>query len=186
MVKIGVISDIHNNLLALESMLSLFEREKCDQIFCCGDMLGIGPYPEETIQKLMSLKKAFFAIGNHDWYLITGLTSPYPDEMKEEEAEHHRWEHSQLSDSSKEFIRVQDFGYAIKREGVKIAFFHYFTDEKNNFITINENLSPEDCDKMFKGIEADVVFHGHSHIPSVIKSVNRVYINCGSLGCPHE
>ncbi|MGH4050882.1 MAG: metallophosphoesterase family protein [Clostridium sp.] len=44
MIKIGIITDIHNNVVALESILKLFEYEKCDEIICCGDIIGIGPF----------------------------------------------------------------------------------------------------------------------------------------------
>jgi len=81
-LKIGVITDIHNNLAALNAMLSMFEKNDCNEILCCGDILGIGPYPEETVQKLMSIPKMKCVLGNHEKYLIEGLVPPYPDGME--------------------------------------------------------------------------------------------------------
>ena len=55
-MKIEIISDIHNNVIALNRVLIEFDRQKIDGIICSGDVIGIGPYPEETVQKIMSLQ----------------------------------------------------------------------------------------------------------------------------------
>ena len=47
-MKYGIITDIHNNVTALRAVLKQLEQMNCDQIVCCGDMIGIGPDPEET------------------------------------------------------------------------------------------------------------------------------------------
>ena len=39
-MKIGIITDIHNNLIALESVLNEIEKT-CDCIICCGDIIGL-------------------------------------------------------------------------------------------------------------------------------------------------
>lgn len=36
-MKLGIITDIHGNLVALKSVLSKFEKENIDKIICCGD-----------------------------------------------------------------------------------------------------------------------------------------------------
>lgn len=48
MTRIGIITDIHNNAVALKTILKELEKRKCDEIICCGDIIGIGAYPEET------------------------------------------------------------------------------------------------------------------------------------------
>ena len=47
-MKLGIITDIHNNLIALNTVLEYFAQQNCDKIICCGDIIGIGPYPEES------------------------------------------------------------------------------------------------------------------------------------------
>ena len=47
-MKLGVITDIHNNLTALRVVVERLNQMECDKIICCGDIIGIGPYPEET------------------------------------------------------------------------------------------------------------------------------------------
>lgn len=46
-MKLGVITDIHNNLTALIEVVEQLNQMKCDKLICCGDIIGIGPYPEK-------------------------------------------------------------------------------------------------------------------------------------------
>ena len=55
-MKIGIITDVHNNVVALNAILQLFEEKGCDEILCCGDIIGIGAFPEETVQRIKSLE----------------------------------------------------------------------------------------------------------------------------------
>lgn len=63
-MRIGIITDIHNNLIALECVLNEIERT-CDRIICCGDIIGIGPFPDETVQRMMKIKNLIAVSGNH-------------------------------------------------------------------------------------------------------------------------
>ena len=59
-MKIGIITDIHSNINALNVVLNKFDKIKIDKIICCGDVIGIGPNPEETIQALIKRKDILF------------------------------------------------------------------------------------------------------------------------------
>lgn len=39
-MKIGIISDIHGNIDALNSVLKMLEKEELDKIICLGDFIG--------------------------------------------------------------------------------------------------------------------------------------------------
>ena len=64
-MKIGIITDIHNNIVALDAVLKAFEDACCDRVICCGDIIGIGPRPEETVSRLMSVLNLTCVRGNH-------------------------------------------------------------------------------------------------------------------------
>ncbi|MHC1681868.1 MAG: metallophosphoesterase [Clostridiaceae bacterium] len=185
-MKIGVITDIHNNVVALEAMLSVFEKKGCNEILCCGDIIGIGPYPEETVQRIMSLPNIKCVLGNHEKYLIEGLKPPYPDEVSEGEAKHHLWEHGMLSDNSKEFIHGLPYKLEIVREGFKILMLHYSMNDYHDYVNYIEDPSLNDCNKVFSQYDADIIVYGHNHMNSFVQGNGKVYINCGSLGCPHR
>ena len=72
-MKIGVITDIHSNLPALKAIMERLDELNCDQIVCCGNIIGIGPYPEETVQFMLNIPNLIAVRGNHEKYLLEGM-----------------------------------------------------------------------------------------------------------------
>ncbi|KJU86655.1 metallophosphoesterase [Candidatus Magnetobacterium bavaricum] len=68
-MRYAFISDIHGNLVALESVLSHIAEQNVTKIFCVGDVVGYGPYPKECIELLCS-KDVLTILGNHEEYLL--------------------------------------------------------------------------------------------------------------------
>src|SRR5207245_1511861 len=62
-VKVGLLSDIHANLVALESVLA--EMGAVDELWVCGDTVGYGPDPSDVLALLVE-RKATIVAGNHD------------------------------------------------------------------------------------------------------------------------
>ena len=54
-MRYGIITDIHSNLTALRAVLRQLDRMSCDRIICCGDIIGIGSNPEETVRETIVL-----------------------------------------------------------------------------------------------------------------------------------
>lgn len=48
-MKIALISDVHGNLIALESVLEDINKQSVDKIICLGDIIGKGPNSKEAI-----------------------------------------------------------------------------------------------------------------------------------------
>lgn len=64
-MKIGVISDIHANLPALEAVLDELSDREVDAIVCVGDIIGVLGHPNEVVSLIkQSADHAVF--GNHD------------------------------------------------------------------------------------------------------------------------
>jgi len=59
-----IISDVHANLTALESVLD--DAGTFDAIWCLGDLVGYGPDPNECIELIRSLPNLCCLVGNHD------------------------------------------------------------------------------------------------------------------------
>jgi diadenosine tetraphosphatase ApaH/serine/threonine PP2A family protein phosphatase len=62
-----IISDIHSNLIALEAVLS--DAPSDLPIWCLGDVVGYGPYPNECVELLRDLGVECI-VGNHDWAVM--------------------------------------------------------------------------------------------------------------------
>ena len=64
MTKILVISDVHANLTALETVLA--DAGPVDETWCLGDVVGYGPDPNECIDLIRALPNLTCLMGNHD------------------------------------------------------------------------------------------------------------------------
>jgi diadenosine tetraphosphatase ApaH/serine/threonine PP2A family protein phosphatase len=64
-VKTAIISDIHSNLAALESVLSRIDALACDRIICLGDIVGYAADPNECIRRVQAVVMLSIR-GNHD------------------------------------------------------------------------------------------------------------------------
>lgn len=185
-MKLGVITDIHNNLTALKATAERLNQFKCDKIICCGDIIGIGPYPEETVQYMMQIPNLIAVRGNHEKYLLEGMPNKYPNEeqMSIEEMKHHKWEHSLLSMKSVDFLKSLPYRAEISYEGFSITIMHYCMDYDGHYINY-KNPSESDLKKMFADVRSDIILYGHVHCRNICKG-DKLYINVGSLGCPAQ
>ena len=64
-MRLGIISDIHSNLPALEAVLAEIDESDIDELWCLGDVVGYGAQPDEC-SKLVSERCALSLVGNHD------------------------------------------------------------------------------------------------------------------------
>jgi len=68
-LKVGVLSDVHANLVALETVLT--EMGPVEALWVCGDTVGYGPEPSDVLALLVE-RKATIVAGNHDRAVATG------------------------------------------------------------------------------------------------------------------
>jgi len=181
-MKVGIITDIHNNSVALEAILTEFEERGVEKIICCGDIIGIGPNPEECVQMLIQNNKLIACVlGNHERYLTEGFDVKV--KMTDGEKAQHKWEHARLSDASKSFIYGLKPYENVVINGKKIHVIHYAIDELGEYLHFGKEPQLEDLEKSFATVDADVVLYGHEHNPSILKG-SKLFINAGSVGCP--
>ena len=185
-MKIGVISDIHGNIKALNAVLEEFKKRNIEQILCCGDIIGIGPRPEETMKKVLEYKNKLIAVrGNHEQYLLKGIPDTlHGRPMRDDERKFHQWTHSRLSEKSKKFLENLPCEKIIEINNKKIYITHYAYDEKQNFKRHILEPTLEESEELFSEIDADIILFGHTHKKIFNKSDNKWYINPGPLGCP--
>lgn len=64
-IKIAVISDIHSNAIALNSVLRDIESKNCDFIWSLGDYIGEASDPDQVID-MLTINKIPMIIGNRE------------------------------------------------------------------------------------------------------------------------
>jgi len=72
-LNVLLLADIHANVAALEAVLRDAESRPFDAIWCLGDVVGYGPDPNESVERLRDLRPKM-VVGNHDWAVLERLS----------------------------------------------------------------------------------------------------------------
>ena len=69
-MRIGLVSDVHGNVLALEAALRALRTKGVDAIYSLGDQINLGPCPRETLAMLREHGVQCLH-GNHERYVLS-------------------------------------------------------------------------------------------------------------------
>ncbi len=186
-MKIAIISDIHGNSLALDTVLARIEELGADKIFCLGDLAMAGYDPDYTVERVCNLPNVRIIQGNTDKMIayydeevfsavnaaISSMAYALRDDVKI------------MKKENIEFLRNLPEKLEIEEKGVKICLCHGSPRRQN------ENLFPDTpLDVLTAAVsstDADVVFCGHTHIPCGFQLENgQTIVNVGSVGRPMQ
>jgi putative phosphoesterase len=156
-MKVVIISDIHGNFQALEAVLA--DAKDCERVFCCGDLALAGPEPARTID----------FIREQNWEIIQGNC----DLMMTED--------DTLNAEQREFLRNLPKQKELEIEGVKILLVHGSPRAQTE--NIYPDMTPEQVEEMIAGVDADVIFCGHTHRPAGYQ-LSKTVVNVGTVGRP--
>lgn len=191
-MKIAVISDIHGNMQALEAVLKDIKAEKCDKIFCLGDLAMAGPEPVETIELIKKLYDEGHS--NRTFELIQGNTDAMIGDFNQEIVDRVRASFPIMSEALendvkiipeplKEFLNNLPKQAELEIDGLKVLLVH--GSPRKNDENIMPDLPIEQVEEMIESTDADVIFCGHTHIPCGYQTTTKqTVINDGSVGRP--
>lgn len=183
MARIAVLTDVHANLPALRAALDDSATQGVDVIYFTGDAIGLGPYPAETLDLLLSVPCLRAVAGNHDAWFCVGMPDPWP--FDQGLLEHNHWTHAQLDANHRAALAAWPYQLTETFEGTRVAFQHYGLDAANGgWRRIVEQPSPADLDRIFgpDAPDAALVCYGHHH-PFADHTGRARYVNPGALGC---
>ena len=185
-MKIAVISDIHGNMEALDSVLEDISKKECDKIFVLGDYAMAGPEPDKTVDyfaKKIDDSKFTMIQGNTD-LMIADYSEELYNSLKTKApimAEALQNDVEIITAEHKEFLKNLPAQKEVTVDGIKFLLVHG-SPRKNN-----EDILPdtptEELDKMLENVNADVVLCGHTHIPCGFQTESKkTVVNAGSVG----
>jgi predicted phosphodiesterase len=108
-MRVLILSDIHANLTALETVLA--DAEQLDllgdtgfeQVWCLGDVVGYGPDPNECVERLRAFGDDHLCVaGNHDWAVLGNLPV---DDFNAEARRAVLWTQEQLTPESQAYLK---------------------------------------------------------------------------------
>jgi len=176
-MRIGLIADIHGNLIALENVLSELQREQVDQIICLGDVAALGPQPHEVLERLRELKCPIVMGNTDDWYL-----QPLPegdDDLREIVG----WGLQQLTDADLAYLRSFQPVIEMRLETDQ-ALLCFHGSPRSYHDVIASTTPVAEVRSMFAGYQAWIMVGGHTHVQMLRHYEQAFLINPGSVGLP--
>ena len=183
--RIAVFTDVHANLPALDAALKEIDRLGADVIYHTGDAIGIGPFPAECVDRLLSRSSTQLLMGNHDAWFAFGLPDESVPGMAKDEREHQCWVHAQLDPGLKKSVAAWPYSSSVRLEGLRLDFLHYPLNETGAFRSPQE-LTAENVAPLFQLPTSTLVFFGHDHRPWNVTGGTTHFVNPGSLGCSRD
>jgi diadenosine tetraphosphatase ApaH/serine/threonine PP2A family protein phosphatase len=192
-MKYAIISDIHGNLEALETVLARIAEIGVDSILCLGDVVGYGPNPNECVS-LVKEKAEITLAGNHDYAPLGKIDITSFNPWARDAIE---WTAEELTQDSIDFLI--SLPLKIDLEGFTIVHATPYRPESWNYI-----VTIGDAVRNFEEFGSQVCFIGHSHVPMIVsrngqddyrviakpktrlRDSRRYIINVGSVGQPRD
>lgn len=195
-MRYALISDIHANLPALESVLTDIEgRPSIDATYHLGDLVGYAPWPETTVTLLRDRGIPGVA-GNYDSTVGTGYKHcgcKYED-PRQEALSHvsYEWTRQHVNEETRRFLAGLPFRIDLLPLGGHLsgprAILVHGTPTLNTLYW-TEDRSDDFCRKMASHAGAktgDVIAFGHTHKPWRREVDGIHFVNTGSVGRPKD
>lgn len=184
-MKIAIISDIHGNMQALETVVNDIKNNNCEKVFCLGDLAMAGPQPRAVIDYIKNKPEWVVIQGNTD-KLICDFSPELFKEINEKfplMAKALADDILFIEDDKKDFLKTLSPQKEIVIEGVKVLLVH--GSPRRNNEDILPQMPLEKIEEIIKGVEADVILCGHTHLPAGYQTrTKQTVINVGSVGRP--
>lgn len=190
-MRYAFISDVHANLIALQSVLNDISRLKVDKIICLGDTAGYGPQPAETLELIYQVAEVHL-LGNHD-AAVCGKLNPviFSDSARKAVLKHREM----ISSQALEWL--ESLHLTLKAPDFQCAHGDFSKPGAFNYI-----ISEADTLPSWDATHEQLLFVGHTHLaaihvigPSgaphylppcdfVLEKGKRYIINPGTVGYP--
>jgi len=189
-VRVGLLSDIHANLVALEAVLGALG--KVDALWVTGDTVGYGPDPSETLALLRD-RNALLVQGNHDRAVATGEgIELFHDRAGVAARLHAEWLSPAERDELAALPTVRSVDrFTLCHGSLRDPLWEYVTNALTAGATLARANTPFCC-------------NGHTHVPALFRELptgvrfiqpkqdhpyelnDRTLINAGSVGQPRD
>ena len=191
MRRIALISDIHGNLTALDTVLADITACGIDELYCLGDLVGYGPDPAGVIDRIRALAIPTI-MGNYDSGVgeRRGECGCYyaSEQARSDGAASYAFTERLVDDERAAWLAALPREIRFEEGGVRVLLAHGSPRK------INEYLLPDRTDELLARLahdaDVDVVCVGHVHIPyhRTLPGADGVihYVSSGSVGKPKD
>lgn len=175
---LGLISDVHANVVALEAALASLDRARVDQVLCLGDLVGYGPSPNETLA-LLRERHVTCCLGDADERIAFPFARPraragVADETLE-------WTRGVVEAEHVEWLRSLPVQRRFETEAGRLRAFHGSAHDPSERTNLQQD--PMALARLLARHRCQVLAAGGSHVPYWRKvSAAGWVVNPGSVG----
>ena len=169
-MRVGLISDIHGNRVALEAVLA--DMPPVDRLACAGDIVGYNPSHADCVDAMRE-RGVPTVMGNHDRAVAGGTDFAF-NSMAGAGVRHAR---EALDDDQLEWLAALPNERTVCEGSVRLV--HGHPDDPNRY-TYPAQFGPH-----LLG-EEDVLVLGHTHVQHNERYDAGVVVNPGSVGQPRD
>ncbi len=188
MTKITIFGDIHGNLPALEAVFADIDARGLDNLYCLGDLVGYGTFPNEVVS-LIRERNIPTIMGNYDQGVGNDSDDcgcAYKTDVDRGRGELSiAWSNAHTSDDNKAYLRDLPAHLPLQVGDLSVLLVHGSPRKINEYLF--EDRPDDYFERIMDAAAADVLVCGHTHLPyhKVLPS-GRQIINAGSVGKPKD
>lgn len=169
-MRIGVISDIHANLVALEAVFD--DMPAVDLIVCAGDVVGYNPWPKACVEAVQD-RDIPTVQGNHD-RMVVGEGNFLGNDMASAGVDHARRE---LADDQRRWLAALPVERWVVDGRLHVVHGHPQNPDRYTY--------PDEFTPALLG-DAEALVMGHTHVQGHEVFPDGVVLNPGSIGQPRD
>lgn len=186
-MRIGILSDIHGNLPALDAVLADLETRECDTVYCLGDLVGYAPFPNEVTERIRAGGIPTI-MGNYDdgvGFERDECGCAYRDPVERELGDQSlNWTKAHVTAENKSFLRTLPNELRFGADGKRVLLVHGSPRKINEYLFEDRPLSS--FQRIAAASNADVIVFGHTHRPYTKLVDSVLFVNAGSVGKPKD
>jgi putative phosphoesterase len=171
-MKLGVISDVHANLVALETVLE--DMPPVDDLVCAGDVVGYNPWPAECVD-LVRERCSVTVEGNHDRNVDS------PERYRANRMAHAGLEYAaeHLDEDRAEWVRSLPRRAEVADGDVLMV--HSHPADPGRYVRSHEFSRLGEFLEDYEGLVL-----GHTHVQHLERLAEGFVLNPGSVGQPRD
>jgi putative phosphoesterase len=177
-VILGLISDVHANVLALEAVLKTLRDQGAGMIVCLGDLVGYGPSPNETIDLLRN-EGIMCTLGAADERIAFDFArDALPREGVADATL--EWTRTVIEPRQVEFLRQLPVQLRLNTPAGRVRCFHGTPTQPSQRLNLNQDALG--IIRLLEAQRCRILVAGGSHVPYYREVPNGWVINPGSVG----
>jgi putative phosphoesterase len=185
--RIAIFSDLHGNVAAGEAVLAAIDAETPDAVYCLGDLVGYGAFPNETTE-LIRDRNIPTIMGNYDdgvGFDRDDCGCAYKDKNEEARGQQSLfWSRRVTTEENKAYLRSLVPEIRFEAEGKRFRLVHGSPRRMNEYLF--EDRDSRTLERIAQVADCDVLVFGHTHRPWVREIKHVLFVNDGCVGKPKD